>query len=165
MTVEDSNITVKMNWKNLSRNNIAQHKNWFVCFIPHKWGLIKTGLFGIHFGFAYRKERRTNLEYVRLHVGVESPLKTEHKEQFKEDVVNELERRNISLLGFDTYPNAGIRKGGKLLEADFIPLNEGSWEIALKKYLELEEFIDTVSRIIKEYNKLGRFKEILEFPA
>ncbi len=153
----DNDVIVKLKWKDLSPYNISKRKNWFTGFVPKSWIVKRKGLFGIHFAFAYQRKRKLGAEFVRLHVGVEKPLKDKFKTQFKEEIVEEIKNRNINLKAFDIYPNAGVHKGKKLLEAKPIPLNNKSWEMALNEYLKLNEFIGLVSTVIKKYYRLGCF--------
>jgi hypothetical protein len=158
----DKDVKVRVNWKELSDDNINKHTNWFIGFAPNKWGTFKTGWFGIHFGFASHRDRKTGLHSVRFNVGVEKPLKTEFHEKFKRDVVTLLKDRNISLPGCFIWPDVGFRRS-KLIEAKLIELDEDSWKKALNTYLSMGDFIQVVTGVIKEYYNRGCFSVHLNF--
>jgi len=117
----DKNATLKLNWKELNQNNIKKRKNWFTGFIPSKWGKFKAGGHGIHFEFLYRRDKETNMDYVRFPVGVESPLKREVHEQFKLDVVETLHQEGINLADCGVWPDVGFGKA-KLIEPALVDL-------------------------------------------
>jgi len=160
----DRNIAVKVNWRELDQDYIRKRKNWFTSFIPSKWGKFKAGGFGIHFEFLYRRDKETNMDYVRFPVGVESPLKREVHEQFKLDVVETLHQEGINLADCGVWPDVGFGKA-KLIEPALVVLADDSWEKALNRYLMLGEFIDVVADMIRQYHDRGHFTVKLNFPA
>jgi hypothetical protein len=156
------NITIRGNWAELNPKYIRTHRNWFVGFVPNSWGVFKEGWFGIHFGFIWYRDRKTEIEYVRFPVGVEKPLKKEFHDKFKEDVVGSLKQRNINLPGCAIWPDVGFR-GAKLIEPTPVVLESRSWEKVLSKYLTLDEFVQVVADVIKQYYKRNCFTAHLEF--
>lgn len=160
----DPTVKIKMNWVELKPSNIVTRTNWFIGFIPQKWGVSKTGLFGVHFGLIYYRDRKTNVEYVRIPVGVEKPLKSEYHKQFKLDVIRELIQKGVTLEGCKYWPNVGFG-GAKLIEPTPVLLNDYSWEMLTKQYMALDKFVDVVADIIKKYYSENCFEVELHFPA
>lgn len=160
----DGDVTIKLNWKELNENNITTHTNWFVVFIPNKWGIFKRGGFGIHFGFIYCRDKKTNIEYIRLPVGVEKPLKNEYHKQFKLDVVKTLNHKGIKMPECRIWPDVGFGRA-KLIEPEPIVLGSNSWEKVLNKYIVLGEFVDVVANTIRQYYDKKCFVVELNFPA
>jgi hypothetical protein len=159
----DKDMTLRVNWVELSDDNINKHTNWFIGFVPKKWGVFKAGWFGIHFGFASHRDRKTGLQSVRFNVGVEKPLKAEFRDEFKKDVVNSLKRRNINLPGCAIWPDVGFR-GAKLIETELVELESDSWQKVLNRYQSMGEFVQVVEDVIKEYYNRGCFSAHLDFP-
>lgn len=157
-------IEITMNWNELSETNIKKRTNWFVCFIPKQWGKPKNG-FGIHFGFIHQRDRNSTNEFIRLTVGVEKPLDPEFNEKFKSEIREEILNAKINISNIAIYPNAGYRKGGKLVEIERVPLNEDSYKILFNNYKNLNEVIAIISSKIKEYYSKDRFMGKLEFTA
>ena len=160
----DNNVTLKVNWKELSDKNIRTHTNWFIGFVPNRWGVFKQGWFGVHFGFMYYRDRNTQTEYVRLPVGVEKPFRPEFADEFKRDVVESLIRRNVTLPGCAVWPDVGFR-GRKLIEPTPVALDHDSWEKVLSTYLMLGEFVDVVADVIRQHYNRGCFTVHLDFPV
>ena len=160
----DPHIEILMNWDELSESNIDRRKNWFICFIPKQWGKPKNG-FGIHFGFVYRKDRDSSSEFVRLTVGAEKPLDPHFNHQFKCEIVEELQKAEIDLTNLALYPNAGVRKGAKLIEINPVPLDENSYKLVINEYKNLSEVINVISAKIEEYYNKDRFMGKLEWTA
>jgi len=150
-----------LNWKDVS---LEKPGNWFIMFAPSVWGNFKEGFSGIHYTFAYYREKMTRQEFVRLSVGVERPLRNEFKGKFKMDVVESVRSKRLPLPEFDLWPNAGIRLGAKLLETR-LPLNTDTARETLSRYSRLKEFNRLVAGIIKRYNDEGKFNERLTFPV
>lgn len=159
----DNGVKVCTNWRELSEHNINTHKNWFIGFVPKSWGVFKAGWFGIHFGFAYHRDRKTGIEYVRFPVGVEKPLKPEFHDEFKRDVVESLKEQNFNLPGCAIWPDVGFR-GRKLIEPALVELGTDTWEKMLNQYLTLGEFVQVVADVIKEYHSRDCFTAPLNFP-
>jgi hypothetical protein len=124
-------------------------KNWFTCFVPNAWGHWK-GSYGVHFSLTYaRAKTKSNLpERFRLTIGVESPLKEEYKQAFKEEVISRISAKKINQSGITLI--AMERK--KLLETDPIPFNSESWRIALDKYIALRSIVDIIGEVIRKYS-------------
>jgi hypothetical protein len=150
------NIKIALDWRDLNEDNIRHKKNWFFVFYPPGWEISKGPGFGVFMGFHYYFEKRTETEYAGLHVGVESPMADEYKKQFKDEVVKELYKRRVNLLGFDIWPNAGLRKTN-LLRIDF-PLDNNSWKRAIEYYKKLDSFVSIISEKIGNFKKRGYFK-------
>lgn len=157
----DPNIKFK-NWNELSEMNIQNRKNWFIGFAPPKWGVFKGGWFGIHFGFIYYRDKKTNTDYVRFPVGVEKPLKSEYHRQFKDDVVALLKQKEVYFANCSVWPEVGFG-GAKLIEPTPIVLNEETYKKILNVYLSLDNFINTVEVVIKQYYEKGCFDVDLNF--
>jgi hypothetical protein len=132
--------------------------NWFICFVPASWGKWKGAIYGVHFGFLYAREYGDKPERFRLAVGVESPLKEQNRQSFKENVVTRINSKRIKQSGF--ILKTENRK--KLLETEPIPFSTDSWQIALEKYIALSPVVDVVAQIIKEYSDKGAFELALE---
>jgi hypothetical protein len=150
-----------LNWNDVS---LEKTGNWFIMFAPNEWGSFKKGFSGVHYTFAYRCEKITSQEFVRLSVGVEKPLRNDFKDQFKMDIVELVKSKKLLLPEFDLWPNAGIRVGVKLLETQVL-LNTKTANEILCRYSHLDEFNQLVTGIIKRYNGEGKFTEQLIFPA
>jgi len=159
----DKNVTLKLNWKELSEKNIRTHKNWFIGFVPKKWGVPKERCgFGVHFTFYCCRDRKTKTEYVRLPVGVEKPFKREEfGDEFKGDVVETLKQRNITLPECKVWPDISP----KLIEPARVILDNNSWEKMLNTYLRLGDFVDVVAEVIRKYYDRGCFTVDLDFPV
>jgi len=154
-----SNINLLLNWNDVSLDNPG---NWFIMFAPMEWGRFIHGFSGIHYTFAYRQERNGS-EYVRLSLGVEKPLKSEFKKDFKIDVISLIKSKGLHFTEqFDLWPDAGVQKGTKLLETR-TPLNENAWKEIFDRYLSLDTFNDLVGEVIRRYNIEGKFTEKLSF--
>lgn len=132
--------------------------NWFICFVPAAWGYWK-GNYGIHFGFLYGREKSLLSKRIRLAIGVESPLKEQYKQDFKEEVIYRVNAKEINLEGFTLI----ARNRKKLLEADPIPFNSGSWRIALDKYISLHPIVDIIGEVSREFCDRGAFDTIIQF--
>ena len=158
----DKGVTLRLNWTELNQHNISTHSNWFICFVPNCWGMFKKN-FGIHFGFASYRDKRTGLEYVRFPIGVENPLKAEFRDEFKRDVVDLLKRRHINVPDCAIWPDVGFG-GAKLLEPALVELDKDSWQKVLNKYLAMGEFVQVVAEVIKEYYNRGCFSAHMDFP-
>ena len=157
----DTNVTLQLNWKDV---DLTKPGNWFIEFIPNRWGVFKQGGFGIHFSFKYYRDRTTKTEYVRLPVGVERPLKPEFVDKFKDDVIESLKGRKVTLPECELWPNVSIGGGRKLLDTRVV-LDDNSWEKALDRYSMLDEFVDVVADVIKHYYNRGCFTVDLDFPV
>jgi hypothetical protein len=155
-------VSLRFNFKELNANSINTHKNWFACWIPHKWGVFKQSSAGVHFEFYHIRDKNSGIEYVRYPVGVESPLKREFHTHFKTDVVDSLKARNVDSKNCLLWLDPGYR-GAKLLEPKHIPLNQDTWKYVLDGYLQLGSFIEVVGEVMKKYNNLGCFTEQLDF--
>lgn len=153
----DPSIITKMDWKDLSKNYIRTKQNWFVMFYPSSWIISQSQVSGVHFGFCYYSDKKTQDEKVRLSVGVEKPMPDEYKAAFKDEVVEEIHRRKINLTEFDLWPNAGLSGKVKLLEVK-VQLNNQSWEKAFEYYRKLEPFISIVSEKIQDFKNKGFIK-------
>ena len=152
-------INLLLNWNDVSLDNPS---NWFIMFAPMEWGKFRHGFSGIHYTFAYRQER-TGHEYVRLSVGVEKPLKPEYKQNFKIDVLDLIKSKGLHLPDeFNFWPEAGVRKGTKLLETR-VPLNGDAYKNVFTRYASLEKFNNIVAELIKRYDKEDKFTEKLTF--
>lgn len=160
----NGDVAIKLNWNKLNDNNITTRTNWFIVFIPSKWGTFKGGRFGIHFGFIYYRDKKTNVEYIRLPVGVEKPLGNEYHKQFKIDVVNTLNHKGINIPKCRIWPDVGFGRA-KLIEPELTVLGNNSWKIVLNKYIELGEFVDIVANTIRQYYEKKCFGVELNFPA
>lgn len=160
----DSNVALKVNWKELSEKNIRTHTNWFIGFVPNKWGMFKEGWFGVHFGFMYYRDQKTGIEYVRLPVGVEKPFKPEFADEFKKDVVESLKQRCVDVPECAIWPNVGFR-GKKLIEPPLVLLDDDSSEKVLSRYLVLGEFVEVAAGVIRQYYDRGCFSVHLDFPT
>jgi|GEM_PF-3840768 len=160
----DEAVRIKMNWIDLKPKNITSRTNWFIGFIPSKWGVSKVGSFGVHFGFIYYRDRKTNVEYVRLPVGVEKPLKPEYHKQFKIEVVKELIRKGVKLEGCKLWPDVGFG-GAKLIEPNPVLLDDYSCEKLTTQYKAMGNFVDVVAEIVKKYYRDNCFEVELHFPG
>jgi hypothetical protein len=142
--------------------------NWYMGFIPSKWGTFRGSMNGVHFEFAYYNEKKTGIEYVRFSVGVENPLMSGFRDQFKRDVLASMESRGIKLpeTEFAMWPNAGVQHGAKLLEYRTV-LDIHAWERVINKYKQLIDvgFFNAVADVMKEYNSRGCFNPPLQFPT
>jgi hypothetical protein len=159
----DKDVTLRLNWGELSQDNIRAHTNWFIGFVPNSWGMFKSNWFGIHFGFISYRDRKTGLEYVRFPVGVEKPLKSEFRDEFKKDVVDSLKRKNVNLPDCAIWPDVGFG-GAKLIEPALVELDSDSWQKVLNRYLTMSEFVHVVADTIREYYNRGCFSSQLNFP-
>lgn len=143
-----------------SLNDTGQ--NWFVTFVPSLWGRSrKTD--GVHWGLIHRYDKSTDSHFLRLSLGVESPLAPSHIELFKKAVLETAIENQAIPGGFETWPNAGIRKGTKLLEAHPIPVVAGASETALEAYVKTHEFNAIVGEHIRQFYKAGHFVDELDF--
>ena len=134
-----------MDFKDLSEYHILHKQCWSFWFYPDNWEISSAQFSGVQFAFIYFFDRKTQAEYVRLSVGVESPVTDEHKKQFKDEVVKGLPQREINLSEFDLWPNAGVTKNRvKLLEVKF-PLDNDCWKKAIEYYKRLDGFVSIVS--------------------
>jgi hypothetical protein len=134
----------------------------------NKWGTFRGSMNGVHFEFAYYNEKKTGIEYVRFSVGVENPLMSGFRDQFKRDVLASMESRGIKLpeTEFAMWPNAGVQHGAKLLEYRTV-LDIHAWERVINKYKQLIDvgFFNAVADVMKEYNSRGCFNPPLQFPT
>jgi len=159
----DKHIIIVLNWKNLSEENIRKKLYWFFGFYPPGWeksAITISGKrlgFGVAFALIYYFDRRSAKEYVRLSVGVESPLKDNYKILFKDEVIKEFQLLRKDFSEFEFWPNAGVHRSGKLFEIK-IPLNSNTWLEALEYYKRLGPFIDIVSKKILDFRQKGYFK-------
>lgn len=133
--------------------------NWFICFVPGVWGRWKTRNYGVHFDFAYARPRNNLPERFRLVVGVESPLKAEFHQAFKEDVIFKVNSKQIEQLGFVLQ----ARERKKLLETDPIPLSVKAWEVAFDRYLSVQTVVPIIADLVKYYSDRGMFGTKIEF--
>ena len=138
-------------WFPLHRGKYEENvpKNWFTCFVPDAWGHWK-GSYGVHFGLNYAQAKtKFNLpERFRLTIGVESPLKEEFKQAFKEEVISRISDQKLNQSNFTLI--AMERK--KLLETDPISFNSESWQVALDKYIALHPIIDIIGEVNRIYS-------------
>ncbi len=65
----------QVDWKELSDKNVRERRNWFFGFHPSTWGKHTGSGFGVNFWFYYHRDVDTRMEFVRMNVGAESPLK------------------------------------------------------------------------------------------
>ena len=127
-------------------------------FYPSSLEISPSQVSGVHLAFIYFVDKKTQVEYVRLSVGVEKPIPDEYKKQFKNEVVKDLRQRKVNLSEFDVWPNAGARKDKvKLLEVRF-PLDNNSWKRAIEYYKKLDSFVSIVSEKIVDFKKRGYFE-------
>lgn len=129
--------------------------NWFICFVPGSWGRWRLNNYGVHFDFKYAIKDKQ----FRLMIGVETPLREEFRQSFKEDVISQVNAKRITQAGFTLQ--ASERK--KLLEADLIPLSDKAWELAFDRYRAIQPVTSVIADIVKEYSRIGRFDTSIEF--
>lgn len=142
--------TIRFKYYKDPKDLAAFRKNPFFMFYPSCWEISPGQLSGVHFSFHVRAEN------ARLCVGVESPIRDEHKEKFKRAVAEELKKLGADLRGFDIWPNAGQSKRKvKLLEVRF-PFDSEAWRRAIDYYKQLEQFIVVVSEKIDEYKRKSK---------
>ena len=134
--------------------------NWFICFVPTSWGRWKGATYGIHFGFMYARPRGDLPERFRLVIGVEAPLKESQRQAFKEEVISRVRAKGIPLSGFNLQAKART----KLLESDIIPFDNQTWQITLKRYIELQPLVKIISKVIKMNYEKGAFDLSINFP-
>ena len=156
----EPDVLITFDPKSLNQYN---HNNWFMMFNPNNWGKYLKG-FGVHFAFIYYKDSVGGGEYIRLPVGVENPFKIDFRKQFKSDVVSCVKQNDIKIGDCKLWPDVGFRKT-KLIEPEFVELNDHSWEITIENYMMLKEFNSIVAKLIKQYNSKGCFIGNLYEPA
>ncbi len=147
----DDDVVFPLNWRELNRADIRSRKNWFIAFVPDNWALFEGGFCNVHFSFMYHRDPKTKTDYVRLPVGVEGALGSK-ADEFKKDVAVSLRQRGINLPGCAIWPNVGFG-GRKLIEPSLVVLDNDSWRKALDTYLMLDEFIQVVADVIRQYSK------------
>jgi hypothetical protein len=148
-------------WYPPLRGNFEEYVpgNWFICFVPADWGRWKAN-YGVHFDLIYARINTKLPERFRLAIGVESPLKEQHRQDFKEDVISRINARKINHSGFTLI----AKKRKKLLEADPITFCSESWRIALDKYISLHSIVDVIGEVCREYSDHGAFDSLIQFP-
>jgi hypothetical protein len=148
-------------WFQLLRGNFkeAHRGNWFICFVPSSWGRWRGGTYGVHFDFVYARARQGLPQRFRLAVGVESPLRRERWQKFKEDVIDRARARGIDQTGFVLR----AKERTKLLEADPIPFDGQAWRATMERYAALEPVIAIIADLINEYYRAGAFAVDMEF--
>jgi hypothetical protein len=132
--------------------------NWFTCFVPEAWGHWKAN-YGVHFDLIYARAKNKLPVRFRLAIGVESPLKEQYRQAFKEEVISRIIAKKINYSGFSL--TAMNRK--KLLEADPIPFGTESWRIVLDKYIVLHPIVAIIGEVSKEYSEQGAFDSPIQF--
>lgn len=130
--------------------------NWFICFVPKVWGHWKSANYGVHFDLICARAKNKLPVRFRLVVGVESPLKEQYRQVFKEEIISRITARKLNLSGFTL--EAKERK--KLIEVDPIPFGPESWRIALDKYIGLHPIIEIIGEVSREYSD----KEAFDIP-
>lgn len=163
LTNNDTEIIIGLNFKELKEEFIYSRQNWWLVYYPPGWEESRHFIdsdktaFGISQSFAYFYDKKNDGEYIRFHVSVESPIKDEYKDKFKERVLNDVNNRDIDISDYEIWPYAGIQKGGKLIEKKIL-FKEGVWNDVLNEYKRLREFNAVVRDVIKEYRELKHFK-------
>lgn len=132
--------------------------NWFICFVPDAWGRWKVN-YGVHFGFLYSRPNSRHGAQIRLAIGVESPLKEQYKEAFKEEVISKAKTKDLNFSGF----SMSAQKRKKLLEVDPVPLNSESWQNIMNKYIALKPIVEIIGIVSKEYYEKGAFDSLIQF--
>ncbi len=66
------------------------------------------------------------------------------------------------MCGFQLWPNAGVRKGGVLIEKRFL-LNDKTWSEVVRAYKSLDGFISIVSQTIRAFAEKEGFKVEVTF--
>jgi hypothetical protein len=149
-------------WYPLHRGKYEENvpKNWFTCFVPDNWGHW-IGNYGVHFGLIYAQAKtKSNLpERFRFTIGVESPLKEQYIQPFKEEVISRISAKKIDQSCFTLI--AMERK--KLLETDPIPFNSESWQIALDKYIALRPIVEIIGEVNRKYFDKWESEALLRF--
>ncbi len=149
-------------WFPSLRGNFAEQDrgNWFIEFVPGAWGRWKSPRYGVHFDFICAPAKKDLPERFRLVIGVESPLKEQHRQVFKEDVIKQVRAKGIVQSGF--VLQAENRK--KLLEVtDIIPFDNQASKVAIEKYIALEPVVSVIAPLVREYYKQGAFDEEMKF--
>lgn len=154
---DDFNVHFILNWKNV---DIGKRSNWFICWVPLKWGIPKKG-FGIHYDFKYYRDRN-GVEFVRMPVGIENPLKPEFREDFKREVIDQLTQQNLKVENCRLWPDAGFQ-GAKLLEPEPIALNRDTYKIMIKLYSSLSKFNIEVGEVVRQFYNRDCFSSPLTF--
>ena len=116
--------------------------------------------YGVHFDFAYARARQGLPQRFRLAVGVESPLRRERWQKFKEDVIDRARAGGIDQAGFVLK----ARERTKLLESDPIPFDRQAWRAAMERFRKLQPVVAIIAEVIKEYCRSGAFSVEMEFP-
>jgi len=136
-----------------------QPSNWFICFVPKVWGYWKEANYGVHFDLICARAKNNLPVRFRLTIGVESPLKNQFIQAFKEEVISRITARNIDLSGFTLL----AKKNKKLLEVNPIQFGTESWRIALDKYIALQPIVEIIGKVSREYSDKGAFDTLIQF--
>lgn len=132
--------------------------NWFICFVPAAWGRWKAN-YGVHFDLIYARTNTKLPERFRLAIGVESPLKEQHRQTFKEEVISRINAKKINHSDFTLT----AMKRKKLLEAAPIPFGSESWRMVLDKYIALHPIVEVIGEVSREYSDRGAFDSLIQF--
>lgn len=154
---EKFKVHFSLNWANV---NIGKRGNWFICWVPLGWGIPKKG-FGVHYDFMHYRDKK-GIDYVRLPVGVENPLKHEFREDFKKDVAYQFKQQNLKSQDYRIWPDVGFR-GVKLLEPKPIVLNGDTYKKVIELYSSLSTFNTIVGEVSKRYYSRDCFSSPLTF--
>jgi hypothetical protein len=159
----DPNAVIELNWKKLNLANIRERKNWFFVFYPPGWHqstYTQSGSrkgFGIYFSLCYLRDKTSGKEFARFYAGAESPVKDVHKGKVKAELAAEFKPHIQRLGNIELWPNAGMKKGGKILEYK-IPLDNEAELKAVEIYKQLAPSISLIAEKIKSYKDNGYFK-------
>ena len=153
-------------------------KNPFTCFAPVSWGYKRgksssgpgSGYGRGALGYAFHHTKNNNGEnYVRLHIGVESPFKEEFKKMFKDEVYMAVKARNVILPeGCNIWPNSKCDNfkfhGTALLECNPVILNNETWRVVYNNYIILNnQFNGLVTNILQNYRERDAFNVDIKF--
>jgi len=95
-------------------------------------------------------------------VGVENPLKHEFRENFKREIIDQLNQQHVNIQNCRLWPDVGFR-GVKLIEPDPIILNKDTSQKAIQQFSNLSKFNNVVGEVIRKYYNMNCFSSLLSF--